>query len=305
VNTNSSYLTRAGLVSIEIAKRLLVIEQGSRLSTVATYARELGTGVGTVQRAFKILESEGAIRLRSRGRLGTYLAEVDRPGLWRASQRGLMIGLMPLPYTRRYEGLATGLRASLEALDVPFSIAFMSGADNRLRALGAGYHFAITSKLAAAKAWENGMRVTASIDFGPGSFVEGHSLVWAGKRRKKRPRVGIDLHSLDQVELARREFGPDAEFVDVPYLQVLERLRAGEFDVTVWATDALSEITDLLITDFSSAEARVALPNNTSAVLVTPAIDPITSLFLEHELDPAEVRRVQEQVMSGERAPRY
>jgi hypothetical protein len=305
VNTNSSYLTRAGLVSIELAKRLLVTEQGSRLNTVADYAHELGTGVGTVQRAFKILEDEGAIRLEPRGRLGTYLATVDRPGLWRASQQGLMIGLMPLPYTRRYEGLATGLRASLEARDVPFSIAFMSGADNRLRALGSGYHFAITSKLAAAKAWENGMRVTPSIDFGPGTFVEGHSLVWAGKRRKKNPRVGIDLHSLDQVDLAQREFGDDAEFVDVPYLQVLERLRAREFDVTVWATDALSEISDLLITGFSSPEARAALPSNTSAVLVTAAVDGITSLFLENELDPAEVVGIQGEVVRGERVPRY
>jgi hypothetical protein len=305
VNTNSSYLTRAGLVSIELAKRLIVTEQGSRLSTVADYARELRTGVGTVQRAFKILESEGAINLESRGRLGTYLAAVDRPRLWHASQQGLMIGVMPLPYTRLYEGLATGLRASLEALDVPFSIAFMSGADNRLRALGASHHFAITSKLAAAKARENGLRVRASIDFGPGTFVEGHSLVWAGRRRKKNPRVGIDLHSLDQVELARREFGADAEFVDVPYLQVLERLRAHEFDVTVWATDALSDITDLLVTDFASAASRVALPSNTSAVLVTSAVDSITARFLENELDPEVVRRVQDEVVRGERVPRY
>jgi YhfZ C-terminal domain/Helix-turn-helix domain len=302
---SSAYLTRAGSVSIEIARRLLALEPGTRLATVADYAQELGTGVGTVQRAFKILEGEGAIRLEPRGRLGTYLAHVDRPTLWRASQQGLLIGLMPLPYTRRYEGLATGLRASLDALDVPFSIAFMSGASNRLKALQSGHHFAITSKLAAANASARGVRVSPRIDFGPGTFVEGHALVWAGKRRKRRPRVGIDLQSLDQVDLVRREFGAGADVIDVPYLQVLERLRAREFDVTVWATDALHEITDLLVTEFSSDDARAALPDNTSAVLVTSAADSAVSAFLRDELDVERLRQIQAEVLAGARVPRY
>jgi hypothetical protein len=305
VNTNSSYLTRAGVASIELAKRLLVAHQGARLPTVADYAREFQTGVGTVQRAFGILEDEGAIRLEPRGRLGTYLADVDRPGLWRAAQQGLMIGLMPLPYTRLYEGLATGLRASLEELDLPFSIGFMSGARNRVNALGSGSHFAVMSKLAASSAVADGMRVAAPVDLGPGTFVEGHNLVWAGKRRKSNPRVGIDLQSLDQVELARREFGSDAQFVDIPYLQVLERLRAREFDVTVWATDALRDVSDLRVTDFTSPAAIEALEQNTSAVLITAKSDSVVAQFLETELDADNIRRVQADVVRGDRVPRY
>jgi hypothetical protein len=302
---STAVLTRAGSVSIEIARRLLAMEPGSRLPTVADYADELGTGVGTVQRAFKILEGGQAIRLEPRGRLGTYLAGLDRPALWRASQQGLLIGLMPLPYTRRYEGLATGLRACLEQLGVPFSVAFMSGASNRLEALRAGHHFAITSKLAANDGRARGLRIAETLDFGPETFVEGHALVWAGKRRKRQPRVGIDLQSLDQVDLVKREFGRDAEVVDVPYLQVLERLRAREFDVTVWATDALHDVADLLVTDFSSDEALAALPANTSAVLVTSAFDPAVAAFLRDGLDVERIRQIQIEVLAGERVPRY
>jgi hypothetical protein len=298
-------LTRAGIASIELAKRLLVLAPGSRLMTVAEYAREFHTGVGTVQRAFSILESEGAIRLEPRGRLGTYLAEVDRPELWRASQEGMMIGLMPLPYTRLYEGLATGLRASLEEMNVPFSIGFMSGAENRLRALGAGSHFAVMSRLAYTRAREKHKGLASPVDLGPDTFVEGHKLVWAGRRRKSNPRIGIDLASLDQVELARREFGADADYIDVPYLQVLERLRGREFDVTVWATDALTEVSDLLVTDFKSPAALEALELNTTAVLATARADSMVAHFLAAELDADRVRQVQRAVVAGERVPRY
>jgi YhfZ C-terminal domain/Helix-turn-helix domain len=303
--TGNSHLTRAGAASIELAKRLLVVEEGERLPTVAQYARQLGTGVGTVQRALGLLEDGGAVDLEPRGRLGTYLGRIDRPKLWEASQRGLMIGLMPLPYTRRYEGLATGLRTELEGLGIPFSIAFMSGAAVRLKALSSGHDFAIVSKLAARRGIDERRPLKESIDFGPGTFVEGHCLVWASKRRPRSPKIGIAMESLDQLELARREFGEAADYVDVPYLQVVDRLRAKEFDVTVWARDGLRDAADLTITGFSSPDARAVEPLNTTAVLVTPTSDPVAGAFIESEIDANAVRSIQREVLEGKRVPRY
>jgi DNA-binding transcriptional ArsR family regulator len=299
------YLTRAGHVSTEIAGRLIASEPGDRLPTVSQLAAELGTGVSTVQRALAILTQAGLVELDPRGKRGTYLRAIDRPGLWRAARQTVMIGLMPLPYTRRYEGLATGLRAELERLDVPFSLAFMSGAKSRLDAIGAGQQFAVISRLAAEQATDEGRPVTVCADFGPGTYVGGHALVWAGKRRKRAPRVGIDLQSYDQRELARREFGDDAEYVDVPYLQVLEHLRAGHFDVTVWAQDALTDVHDLLVTELTSPAAKAGLGRNTSATLVTAQGEATMSTLLRRELSVASVREIQEQVLAGTRVPRY
>jgi DNA-binding transcriptional ArsR family regulator len=301
----TSPLTRAGAAAVGLARMLLVEHPGSRLPTVSEYAARLGVGLGTVQRALRMLEEGGAVELEARGRLGTYLTAIDRARLWEMSQSGLLLGLMPLPYTRRYEGLATGLRASMSELEIPFSIAFMSGADTRVKALEPAGSFAIVSKLAARRMRERGRPVKEAIDFGPGSFVEGHCLVWAPRARRRRPRIGIDLQSLDQVEFARREFGEGADLVDVPYLQVVEQLRAGAFDVTVWARDALRDIGDLEITDFSSPASREAEPLNTSAVVVTDSEDALTAALLENELDVEEVTRVQAAVLAGERPPRY
>jgi hypothetical protein len=181
----------------------------------------------------------------------------------------------------------------------------MSGSEVRLKALSSGHDFAIVSRLAAERRSGGRAVVRASVDFGPGSFVEGHCLVWASKRRPRRPRVGIALDSIDQVELSRREFGERADYVDVPYLQVVDRLRAREFDVTVWAKDGLRDVDDLVITEFSSPEAREAEPLNTTAVLVTPADNPAAGAFLEGEIDPEAVRAAQLEVVAGRRVPRY
>jgi DNA-binding transcriptional ArsR family regulator len=303
VDGNSQF-TRAGAAAAVLARKLLVEHVGNRLPTVSDFAAELEMGVGTVQRALRMLEEAGSIRLEPRGRLGTFLADMDRPKLWETSQSGLLLGLMPLPYTRRYEGLATGLRASLEELQVPFSLAFMSGAETRLKALKQG-NFAIVSKLAARWLKRHRAAIREVVDFGPDTFVEGHSLVWAPKARRKNPRVGIDLESPDQVEFARREFGDDAELVDVPYLQVVDRLRAGAFDVAIWARDALREVGDLEVGDFQSEAARSVIPLNTTAVLVTSASDDLTAALIENELDVEQILRIQREVLSGERPPRY
>jgi hypothetical protein len=157
-------------------------------------------------------------------------------------------------------------------LGIPFSLAFMAGAILRMRALSSAHDFAIVSKLAAETALKKGMQVVEAIDFGLGTLSEPPYLVWSTKRRRGSPRVGLDPTSPDQTELARREFGDAAEWVEVPSLQVIGRLRAREFDVTVWSRD-VGEQEGVWLTEFSSAEARAAAPLTTQAVLVTAADD--------------------------------
>ena len=55
---------------------------------------------------------------------------------------------MPLPYTRLYEGLASGLKAQFDG--IPFYYAHMRGADIRVECLLNGvYDMAVVSRLAA------------------------------------------------------------------------------------------------------------------------------------------------------------
>jgi YhfZ C-terminal domain len=86
-----------------------------------------------------------------------------------------------IKYTGRYEGLATGLRAELERLNVPFSLAFMSGAKSRLAAIASGEQFAVVSRRAALLAQAAAADIEVVANFGPGSYVSGHSSSGAGR----------------------------------------------------------------------------------------------------------------------------
>ncbi len=62
----------------------------------------------STQAALKTLESSGAIRIERRGRNGSYLVEMDNKAL--LSHVDINNGMCDaLPYTRLYEGLASGL----------------------------------------------------------------------------------------------------------------------------------------------------------------------------------------------------
>jgi YhfZ C-terminal domain/Helix-turn-helix domain len=297
-------LTRAGIASIELARRFLTLEPGARLPTVAELATELRTGTSTVQRGLAILTGSGLLTIDARGKNGTYLVALDRPGLWREAGQQLILGLMPLPYTRRYEGLATGLRADLERVDVPFSLAFVSGAHARLDAAIAGQQFAVVSRHAAERARGEGLGAEVWVDFGPSSYVAGHSLVWRGRRRPRRPRVGIDLRSYDQRGLAELEFGEDATLVDTPYLQVFERLAADEFDVTISAWDVIERMPPGLNTSELSSVTELADRGYTTAVIAGGTSQVLLGELLRRDLDPERVLEQQRAVLAGA-VPRY
>ena len=71
---------------------------------------------------------------------------------------------MPLPYTREYEGLASGLKR--EFSDVPFYFAHMRGADIRVECLRNGIYDRRSSRAAAeeyASRPENGVKIAATL----------------------------------------------------------------------------------------------------------------------------------------------
>ena len=94
-----------------LARYLLGEQCGNRLKTIDELAGECGSSVGLTQAALKTLESSGAIRIERRGRNGSYLVEMDNKALLAHIDITNVVCAMPLPYTRLYEGLASGLKA--------------------------------------------------------------------------------------------------------------------------------------------------------------------------------------------------
>ena len=106
------------------------------------------------------------------------------------------MGVMPLPYSKRYEGLATGLYKAFEKADIPFSLAFMRGAGKRIEALGLGkYDFAITSKLAATHEKSKVEYIEIMHVFKEGSYVGEHIILFKDNNISEIEdgmKIGID-----------------------------------------------------------------------------------------------------------------
>ena len=115
--------SKNGLSTRKLANLLLAFQEGDRIPTVTELNDQIQLARGTVQNAIKLLQQCGAVELESHGKSGTILKKRDVKKLLEIAGITNILGVMPLPYSRRYEGLATGLVASMEnSYDIPISL---------------------------------------------------------------------------------------------------------------------------------------------------------------------------------------
>ncbi|HYM49560.1 MAG TPA: GntR family transcriptional regulator YhfZ [Candidatus Limnocylindrales bacterium] len=298
-------LSRAGSTAAAISWHLLSLSPGDRLPAVGDLARRFGVGVNTVQRALAVVEAEAGVVLDARGRHGTFLVELDRVRLWRLAGQDQLLGLMPLPYSRRYEGLATGLRQVMSDIGIASSLAFMSGSRRRLDALARGEVFAVISGLALEEARREGHAITPAVEMAPGSFVESHGVIRRRRPAQGRLRVGIDPDSIDQSLLSRAEFGEHATYRPMQYMQIIESVRRDLVDAAVWVLDT-APVDDVIETAPLTTHAALALDRvATQAVLAVREDDDVLAKFLSDHVDVNTVLRIQRQVLKGTRIPSY
>ncbi|NLU75073.1 GntR family transcriptional regulator [Streptomyces sp. HNM0575] len=308
---DARFLTRNGMAARQLAALLLNHEADTRLPRLRDFAGELQVGNGTVQAALQLLEEAGAVETKARGHLGTFLVHSDRAILWRLAGLGTLLAAMPLPYSHRYEGLATGLRAAFERAGAPFAITFMRGASTRLGALLDGKaDLVVLSRFAADRVAEE-HPVELVWDLGPGTYVGSHGLLLRRGARLEAEglRVAVDSSSEDLRMLAARAFQgrEDVEWVEASYMQLRGLFAQGRVDATVWNLDEVRDHLgpDVEVLPLDEEIARELASRNSSAALIgrageTPALDAVRT-----SLDFRLVTEVQREVMRGERVPQY
>lgn len=300
---------RTALARREIAQELLLRQVGDRIATVAELSQRCRTGHGTIQAALAELQESGAVRLRQRGHLGTFIEAMDRAELRRQAGMVTLYGLMPLPYSRSYEGLATGLYENFQDQGFRFSLGYMRGASERWQAVAEGKaDFAVMSLFAFERlaARQGGELIHV---FPPGTYVSAHVIFFScpGPRGiENGMRVGIDRSSADQAELTLAECeGKRVELVETPYMTLLEGLRAGKLDAAVWSADDRALAPALPHAPLQSPRAVEMQGKNTAAAIVALAERRVVTATLRDLLLPKLIAQVREQVMSGARVPRY
>ena len=305
-------MTKQGYVARTLARHLIGMESGARVPGVTEIARDSGVGYGTVQEAMHLLEDIGAATFRRRGAQGTVLEEARAGSLWFVANVGHFVGSLPMPYSRRYEGLATGLHSLLNEAGIPVSLSYMRGGIRRLEALlKGGSNFAITS-LFTARVFEEEHPGTLRVvvDLGPRSYVTEHQVILADPEKsgiEPGMKVGIDRDSADQARITEMELSAlegEVRLMPMTYTQVLRELGAGRLDAAVWNSEDVNG-TAFKIVPLMSPEAQALSGTNTVAAISVRADDEFSARVAQSSLDQGRLLKVQRAVLDGSELPRY
>ncbi len=300
-------LKKNGIVTISLAKEFLRLSIGDKIPTVSELCDNLGLARGTIQNSIKLLTSKEAIKLEARGHLGTYLIDKNMFMLLSFAGISSIVGAMPLPYSKKYEGLASGLIGAMEnKYNIPVTLGYMRGAKNRISMVLSGrYDFAITSKYAAEEYMREYKDIDIAMSFGPRSYLSDHIVIFHDPqvdRIKDNMKIGVDYDSIDHrslTEIVCKD--KKVNYVPVEYSRIIERVMSGDIDAAVWNMD---EIVDKII---KINYKRLGLKNldDTEAVMVVAKRTPEISCILNELINIEAVLNIQRLVEENKITPSY
>lgn len=275
---------------------------GNRLKTIDELANECRSSVGLTQAALKTLESSGAIRIERRGRNGSYLVEMDNKALLTHVDINNVVCAMPLPYTRLYEGTASGLKAQFDG--IPFYYAHMRGADIRVECLLNGvYDMAVVSRL-AAESYLTQKGLCLALELGPHTYVGEHQLICRKGESANVKRVGLDNRSADQKIMTDVFLAVVMWNESISLITSLQRIVKGDVDAVIWNVVAENELT-MLGLEATPLTDDPRFLQATEAVVLTRVDDYPMQQLLRAVVDKHALLAHQQRVVSGEQEPSY
>jgi hypothetical protein len=305
MRVNEDFYNKNGLAVIKLAGELGQYRPMGRLPRIQDLAKKIKLSVGTTQYGLNFLKGKNIISLVSRGHMGTFIKAINYHALQGLIGAAVKACVMPLPYSLRYEGLATAFSEQGNAKGRgKFFLAFMNGSGRRVKALlEKRYDCALMSRMAAEEHIGRGAAIKIATAYGPRSFLESHVLVFRTKSPAGIKTLGLDRESLDQALLSKKilKTRPGIRVVHIAYTHIINRLLAGDVDATVWNLDYIQEHHPSLRfapLDFSDCPA-------TEAVLVVRKDDVITIDYLTHHFPAEKVLKTQEAVLKGRCIPEY
>ncbi len=299
----NNLMRKDGQALINLSKYFLNFEIMEKIDTISHCSKMLDLSVGTVQKAMKQLEELKGIKLKRKGHLGTYIEEMNYSILLKLSGAESLIGVMPLPYSKRYEGLASGIKKEISKL-VPLYFAHMRGANTRLTYLQKGmYDFAIVSKLAAKEYIKKDNNLHIAMEFPQGTYVKGHGLIYKSSKIK---RIGVDKSSLDQYFLTKMNFhnNEDYEIVDVNYSEIINLINNNYIDAAIWSIDNEDKITRAGLT-YKEPDKREENMDGTKAVMLIHKENFHLEKILNKVICLEEIEKHQNAVINGREIPSY
>ena len=302
--------TKKGMLIDKMARDFLTREENERLEAISVLQEKYDVSRGTIQNALNYLKEIGAVQLISKGHLGTFFEYINHKALQKCLVKNTISGIMPLPYSKLYEGLATALYLSLKDSELHPHIAYSRGATSRIEVVvNESYDFAICSKYAAIAAIEKGEEIEIVLDFGSQSYLSEHVIVFnkeSNTQIEDGLRMGIDVHSYDQKSLTHeiiKNSHKKVELVNLPSHQVIQAIHQGIVDAGIWNLD---EIEEKGHADLKLAKIPMyAFEPYSNAVIVIKKNNTLIKSILTQYLNISHTRNIQSKVKNNLLIPSY
>lgn len=299
-------MSKLGIVSRMFARSFLGKEVGERVETVENFSKRFGVGRGTVQTALKFLADAGALSLEAKGHMGTFIKTIDTKKLLQISGLSNITGSMPLPYSLRYEGLATGLYNLFTENNITLSIAYVRGSTNRLFQLEEGKtDFTIVSNQAAHDIVAKNDHYVIIKELSDYTYVGKRALIFKDQNAtciRDHMRVAIDESSFDQANMTRLLCQDlDVTYVPISYNQIFFLLENNQIDVAVWNGDEMEEKDS----NVNLVYLGDTVINDTRATLVGLTKNQEINKLVSNIVESQQIEQIQTKVMNKELIPNY
>lgn len=299
---------KLGVAVIRLSREFLGKEVGDKIKSINQYVEELQFSRGTIQNALAYILKDGAVSFIKRGHLGTYIEAIDYQKLQSLSAYKNVQGIMPLPYSMRYQGISTAIYKCLSDFDV--NLVYSRGAYNRIKLIDEGiYQFAICSKFAAHQAIQEGQKIKVALTFSGGSYLSKHILLFRDESHTEISdgmKVAYDKSSIDQSEIVRiaTKDKKNIQLVEMRTHQTIQNLLAGIIDVGVWNYDNLNQVKEsgLFVV---MIDEKIDSGDLSTAVLIIKKDEIDLEKFILKYITTMEVKQIQDDVIARKLVPNY
>ncbi len=242
MRTKDSYRLKIGLALNNLAREMMTCHVGDRIPAIAELVDRYQVSRGTIQAAIGQLCSEG-MALNKCGHMGSFITFIDYGKIWKYTGWDTLVGAMPLPSNNSLKGLATAFTTCMEYASLPFNLAFMQSAENRLNALLAGrFDFIVVSKLSADVCLKQHERLAAAVELPEGSYNKSHVIAFYDPKEtqlRDGMRIAYDPCSYDQAYLTKLCCGGlHIQYFHMPYRSTLHCLECGGVDAVIYLKES-------------------------------------------------------------------
>lgn len=306
---DNHFFKKKGVIVHYLAVDLLSLKKGDKMLSISLCQEKYNAARGTVQNALNYLKEQNAIVCSNRGQLGKFIQHIDYDILQKYALMDVVIGTMTLPYSKTYEGFATGLYSIFDGHNIKLNLAYLRGSKERVNSIIKKiYRFAVISRYSANQALESGEPIEIISDFGNHSYLSRHVILFSDKNKSSIEddmKVGIDYSSLDQ-ELLTKKLIVDKNviLVETSGHQIIHALNCGLIDAGVWNYDEIKD-KDYKNLNYVTIDFIENAFDMSASVIICHKDDHVIKTIFNKILKIDDVLKIQRAVMSGEIEPRY